>query len=110
VRKYENYNEKADIFALGVLMYEMFARNALLASFGTPEAVEQYCLKVAEAGHRPEFPKTFSAGLQALISKCWSQESRDRPSATAVLHELDALDACGEIGSAFRPAKACCFA
>jgi hypothetical protein len=50
VTKYERYNEKVDVFSLGCLMYELFARElrsaALLAQTPDGELIRQYALRV----------------------------------------------------------------
>ena len=50
VTKCEDYNEKVDVFSLGCLMYELFARElrsaALLAQVPDGELLRQYALQV----------------------------------------------------------------
>jgi serine/threonine protein kinase len=106
----EEVDRRADIYALGVVMYEMLtgatpfagrSAQAMIAAHvtETPAALGEKC---------PDAPP----GLVALVMLCLAKEQGDRPeSATAVLHALDTMtepaivSAC-EAGTSTRPCVA----
>lgn len=93
VLRCEHYNEKCDIFALGVIFYEIYMRTVLLtfvSCTGDPNEVENYARSVAN-GARPSFPDTFPSGLMDLIKKCWDGDMNLRPSAQDIVTELEVL-------------------
>mmetsp|Transcript_14682 Transcript_14682/g.44325 ORF Transcript_14682/g.44325 Transcript_14682/m.44325 type:complete len:462 (+) Transcript_14682:410-1795(+) len=93
------YNEKCDIFSLGVCLYEMFSKSILAAEItytGSDREFEIYCMRVARGYRRPH-PVNWGEGLRALVSACMAQEAEDRPSAAEVIMMLRALRESGEI-------------
>ncbi|GIM04617.1 hypothetical protein Vretimale_9162, partial [Volvox reticuliferus] len=92
------YNEKVDVFSLGVLMYEVFSRTLLLVAalnmkelrlkgMDTPEGYAQY---VAE-GYRPPKPLAMPTALYELISACWADDPCARPNMVDVVESLRIL-------------------
>jgi hypothetical protein len=58
----------------------------------------QACWHVQVAGgHRPAIPVSFPQPLARLITACWAQSPAQRPSAAAVLAELQRMAATGAL-------------
>ncbi len=86
----EPYNEKADIFSLGVILYQLLARSLLLFTHTRAKSaadVERYAEKVSR-GYRPKRPSKMPEHLYAIIEACWSHEPCDRPGITWVVQQL----------------------
>ena len=80
VLKSQVYNSKADIYSLGVMLWELwygeraFSRSVLLADF----------FRMVDNGGRPEHVKGCREPTQAwenLMKECWQKNYKDRPSA-----------------------------
>ena len=76
----EEYTEKVDIYAFGILLYELVTRWQPYG--GTSN------------GAHPQKPKlsgvvtTSYSTIEKLIEECWQEESMSRPSADGLLHQL----------------------
>ncbi|KAG2444231.1 hypothetical protein HYH02_009168 [Chlamydomonas schloesseri] len=93
------YNEKADVFSFGVLLYELFTRTLLAAThIGTKRPdlprilhrCEDYALEVAR-GYRPARTPGVPDPVWALITQCWQHDPLRRPAMPAVAARLRAL-------------------
>jgi len=88
------YNEKADVFSFGVVLYELFARNMLLFSempvnTVDAEAPSRYARKVAD-GYRPARPKkNFPDPIWDLVVSCWAADPVARPHMSEVVEALE---------------------
>lgn len=88
------YNEKVDVFAFAVVMYEMFSgillRNLYISDKDKSCAYRRYATRV-NSGWRPPMPVEWPDGLRDLIADCWSQQPECRPPMQEVLQRLQAL-------------------
>ncbi|KAL4424227.1 hypothetical protein ABPG75_001528 [Micractinium tetrahymenae] len=77
----------ADVYAFGVLMYEVWTRRRAWAGL----SVAQMGFEVVSRQRRPPVPPDCPPGFAALMARCWSQVPEDRPTFQAVLQSLQAL-------------------
>ena len=99
VTRSKPYNEKADIFSFGVVVYQLFARQTfsavlLLLSRGDPVDCEIYAEKVAR-GYRVPIPRRWPEPVREMIAACWAQEPCDRPPAADIASLLAQLKEAG---------------
>ena len=69
------YNEKADVFSFGVLLWEMLTGKVPYAEM-TPL---QAAVGVVQKGLRPTLPTTCPPALASLIRSCWHRSPHERP-------------------------------
>ncbi|PNW80273.1 hypothetical protein CHLRE_08g384900v5 [Chlamydomonas reinhardtii] len=79
----KHYNEKVDVYAFGVMLNEMIAKEPPFN--GVP------LLEVRQAvldGKRPDIPLSCPKVLSDVIKKCWDASSEARPSFVQILDAL----------------------
>lgn len=84
------YNEKADIFSLGIILLEILTGRLLsdtVLPSRTWEQAEKYAYRVAK-GFRLGMPKTMPRKLAKLIEACLAQDPMERPTASKVVQVL----------------------
>jgi serine/threonine protein kinase len=83
----QSYNEKADVYSYGIIVWELLTRQCPYDKM-TPI---QCALAVLNRNQRPEIPKWCPPSLQALIRACWKKDPDERPSFAQILAALDAM-------------------
>lgn len=83
VIRHESYSSNADVYSFGICLWQLITRDVPFASM-TPI---QAAFAVAE-GRRPTIPDSTPAQLRDIISACWDQDSRKRPSFTYIAMAL----------------------
>ena len=98
--KGERYDARADIFSLGVLLYELFSgvitSTVVVGPTFNPRAAEDYARRVSE-GFRREISRTVPPVIRELISDCWAQDPEARPTAREVHERLASLETLEEV-------------
>ncbi len=105
------YNDKADVFSFGVLMFEIFSRTTLLRTHGRRDPCElvantsvashlksllvisftaQFTAMVAQ-GFRLKKPDGMDQEVFDLIEWCWSNDPNQRPKMSDVIIGLKIL-------------------
>lgn len=96
----EPYDAPADVFALGVVLYELFMRRSVYAllqtqSFGPLDSAA-YAQQVSD-GYRMPLRDKLPKRLKSIVRACMEGDPRHRPSALSVLVELQKLQDQGDI-------------
>jgi serine/threonine protein kinase len=86
IMRRERHTERADVFSLGVIMWEVATRELPFA--GDENA--RVALQIVE-GKRPSIPANLPPGYADLMQACWHGEALQRPSAEEVAHMLAPL-------------------
>lgn len=81
-------DEKVDVYALGVILNEAWTRRQ---PWKDSAHFFQIILKVAINGERPWMDPDCPEPLKRLITKCWHQDPRQRPSCADVMRLTDLL-------------------
>lgn len=89
VVRYEEYNEKVDIYSYGLIMYYISAgRRPFQHLTLDPEVIlQQYCQKKEPRPLISDCPKV----LRGIIEPCWAVDKSDRPSAEEVTNALSEM-------------------
>ena len=94
VFRHEKYSEKVDVYAFGMLLYQLTSPNGAppLDHLGTVAAAEAMSLR----HERPIISPKVSPLLKQLIQGCWHPDPAFRPSATECCKKLEELFPEGE--------------
>ena len=84
------YDESADIFSLGLIIWELF-RGVLRECYLERQEQLVRCAEDTANGARPEIPAKWPRELQELLAGCWHQSCHLRPTAKEVCERLEAL-------------------
>jgi hypothetical protein len=76
------YSRASDVFAFGVLLYEIFARSTPWAGVANVNVITQVL-----RGNRMELSRV-PTELRDTVQRCWAQEPRDRPTMQQVVLAL----------------------
>ncbi|KAG8460551.1 hypothetical protein KFE25_013201 [Diacronema lutheri] len=83
------YTESVDVFALGVLGWELVAQRRAYEEL--PCGAEELGEMVASRGLRPKVPHSWPAQLAQLVRDCWHADPAARPTAGGAALQLRAL-------------------
>jgi len=82
------FNEKADIYSFGLILYEILTGEELFPEYEEwDEFEEAICIHNA----RPPIPKDAVPSLGYLMQKCWHPKPEDRPTFKEVVFRLDEI-------------------
>lgn len=78
--KGNHYNSKADVYAFGILMFEVLTSSTAYATIMKKKNFNQYVFgqKIVD-GLRPEFKVPVSKAYKKLIERCWAENPKERP-------------------------------
>ncbi len=78
------YSKASDVFAFGVLLYEIFARSAPWPGLANINVATRVI-----AGTRMQPHETVPPDMRELMTQCWAHEPKERPSAKAVCASIE---------------------
>eukprot|EP01025_Chloroclados_australasicus_P010321 TRINITY_DN1414_c0_g2_i1.p2 TRINITY_DN1414_c0_g2~~TRINITY_DN1414_c0_g2_i1.p2 ORF type:complete len:376 (-),score=44.98 TRINITY_DN1414_c0_g2_i1:1848-2975(-) len=93
ILKNKKYNEKADIFSLGIIFYELFLKRLSLFDVHydlTEQKVFDFAQRVA-GGHRMPLPPRLDPQVKEVIQDCWNHDEDLRPSAQEIESRLQEI-------------------
>ena len=85
-----SYTDRADVFSLGVVLWELVTQRDPCDAWGSNETV----VAAVTSGDRLPLPlgdSPATIALRDIISACWHQNSLQRPSSPQVVSSLEAL-------------------
>lgn len=87
VIRHEKYDYAADVYSLGLLMWETITREKPFE----PKSQIEAAASVASDGERPPFPDGTPLGVRFLIEKCWAGDPAKRMDMKKIIESLDGL-------------------
>ena len=78
---------KADIYAFGIIMYELYATGNIYKDQRTAQIIK----RVSHDGMRPRFSHDAPANYTTLAHRCWATDPSDRPDPVDIVQQVDAL-------------------
>jgi serine/threonine protein kinase len=69
------YTEKADVYSLGVIFWELLTREQYFSEIRFMAILED----MVKAGKRPPIPSSCIPSYRQLIELCWAQDPRTPP-------------------------------
>ncbi|KAF9976351.1 copper transport protein ctr1 [Actinomortierella ambigua] len=88
VRK-PNYSTKSDMYALGIVMWEM-AANCTMPFQNQPS--NEIVARLVEAGEREELPEDTPDDYRQWVERCWAHDPLERPEASEMVVDDDVSD------------------
>jgi serine/threonine protein kinase len=72
------YTEKADVYSVGVILWELFTRQKFFGEVSFMSLVEDKVI----SGERPPIPASCPPSYRNLIEACWAQDPGTRHDTT----------------------------
>lgn len=86
------YTFSADIFSLAIMMWEVITNEPSFSPATNPDFNFEFKIEdFIVAGKRLEIPHEVDPRVAALITECWAQDPRTRPTSDNVVQRLSAL-------------------
>ncbi|KAN0014456.1 hypothetical protein ACTFIU_000774 [Dictyostelium citrinum] len=82
------FNEKADVYSFGLVLWQIFTRQELFPEF---DNFFKFVAAICEKQLRPSIPDDCPKSLRELIKKCWDPNPEVRPSFEGIVSELEEI-------------------
>jgi len=85
VMLFEQFNEKADVYSFGIILWELLTRDV---PFSHHNNYEKFKRAVCQTHERPPIPDDCEPNLKDLIQRCWDRIPGTRPSFSEIIDDL----------------------
>jgi serine/threonine protein kinase len=82
----EIFNEKADVYSFGIVLWEILTRREPFEEF---DNYDEFRNAICNLRHRPPLPPDTTPALRQLIEACWQHEPARRPSFSQILEAIN---------------------
>ncbi|KAH3765909.1 SHK1 protein [Pelomyxa schiedti] len=101
----EPFNEKADIYSFGLVLWQLLARKPLFPEYSETSNLDQFRAEVCDGNARPQIPTAMLQKLESevfvqrdtitalmqLMNECWNPVSAERPSFKQIVTTVNTL-------------------
>jgi len=84
----KHFNEKADVYIFGLVLWQMMSRQELFPQF---DNLDKFIHAICIDGLRPKIPQDTPPSLERLITACWQAESEGRPHFSNIVEALNTI-------------------
>lgn len=84
----EEFNEKADVYSFGIVLWEILCRKE---PFSHHSDFEVFVEAVCDHNERPPLPADCLASLRELICRCWEGNPAHRPSFPQIVDSIEGI-------------------
>jgi len=82
---FEQFNEKADVYSFGIILWELLTRDV---PFSHHNNYEKFKRAVCQNHERPPIPDDCVTNLKDLIERCWDRNPDLRPSFSDIILDI----------------------
>jgi len=82
----EQFNEKADVYSFGIVLWEIFTRQEPFKEF---DNYDEFRKAICNRHVRPAIPAGTHPALKQLMEACWHHDPSKRPAFPAIVAALD---------------------
>jgi hypothetical protein len=72
----KEFNEKADVYSFGIVLWELLMREA---AFAHHSSIDEFKKAITQDGERPPIPADCISSLRELMTRCWDKDPNLRP-------------------------------
>ncbi|EGC38851.1 hypothetical protein DICPUDRAFT_148427 [Dictyostelium purpureum] len=82
----QEFNEKADVYSFGLILYEMATCEELFPEYSE---IDPFYDAICNKKIRPIIPSEYPVSLKSLISRCWDHDPNKRPSFNEITQRME---------------------